>query len=99
MPDMSYGWANLTCERLARLAYRKHGLKSICDRPFSGYGEDQDDTGAGESWSGSPEWLKPVLRGQVLRRRGVFLSLPRIFKRIPAAKRHLIIGKGTNKLI
>ena len=62
MPDMSYGWANLTCERLARLAYRKHGLQSICDRPFSGYGEDQDDTGAGESWSGSPEWLKPGVR-------------------------------------
>jgi GDP-L-fucose synthase len=25
------------------LAYEKHGLKSICYRPFSGYGEDQDD--------------------------------------------------------
>jgi nucleoside-diphosphate-sugar epimerase len=44
MPDMSYGWAKLTCEYLARLAYEKHGLKSICYRPFSGYGEDQDDT-------------------------------------------------------
>jgi len=43
MPDMSYGWAKLTCEYLARLAYEKHGLKSICYRPFSGYGEDQDD--------------------------------------------------------
>jgi nucleoside-diphosphate-sugar epimerase len=43
MPDMSYGWAKLTCEYLARLAYAKHGLKSICYRPFSGYGEDQDD--------------------------------------------------------
>jgi len=43
MPDMSYGWAKLTCEYLARLAYQKHGLKSICYRPFSGYGEDQDD--------------------------------------------------------
>jgi len=43
MPDMSYGWAKLTCEFLARLAYQKHGLKSICYRPFSGYGEDQDD--------------------------------------------------------
>ncbi len=43
MPDMSYGWAKLTCEYLARLAYDKHGLKSICYRPFSGYGEDQDD--------------------------------------------------------
>jgi nucleoside-diphosphate-sugar epimerase len=43
MPDMSYGWAKLTCEYLARLAYEKHGLKSVCYRPFSGYGEDQDD--------------------------------------------------------
>jgi nucleoside-diphosphate-sugar epimerase len=44
MPDMSYGWAKLTCEYLARLAYDKHGLKSVCYRPFSGYGEDQDDS-------------------------------------------------------
>jgi len=44
MPDMSYGWAKLTCEYLARLAYEKHGLKSCSYRPFSGYGEDQDDT-------------------------------------------------------
>lgn len=43
MPDMTYGWAKLTCEYLARLAYEKHGLKSVCYRPFSGYGEDQDD--------------------------------------------------------
>jgi GDP-L-fucose synthase len=43
MPDMSYGWAKLTCEYLARLAYRKHGLRSVCYRPFSGYGVDQDD--------------------------------------------------------
>ncbi len=43
MPDMSYGWSKLTCEYLARLAYEKDGLKSICYRPFSGYGEDQDD--------------------------------------------------------
>jgi len=43
MPDMTYGWAKLTCEYLARLAYQKHGLKSVCYRPFSGYGEDQDD--------------------------------------------------------
>lgn len=43
MPDMSYGWAKLTCEYLARLAYLKHGLKSVVYRPFSGYGEDQDD--------------------------------------------------------
>jgi GDP-L-fucose synthase len=44
MPDMSYGWAKLTCEYLARLAYEKHELRSVCYRPFSGYGEDQDDT-------------------------------------------------------
>jgi GDP-L-fucose synthase len=43
MPDMSYGWAKLTHEYLARLAYEKHGLKSVTYRPFSGYGEDQDD--------------------------------------------------------
>lgn len=44
MPDMSYGWAKLTCEYLAQLAYEKHDLKSVCYRPFSGYGEDQDDS-------------------------------------------------------
>jgi GDP-L-fucose synthase len=42
MPDLSYGWAKLTHEYLARLAYQKHGLKSVAYRPFSGYGEDQD---------------------------------------------------------
>ena len=44
MPDMTYGWAKLTCEYLARLAHEKHGLRSVCYRPFSGYGEDQDDS-------------------------------------------------------
>jgi nucleoside-diphosphate-sugar epimerase len=44
MPDMSYGWAKLTCEYLARLAYSRHGIRSVTYRPFSGYGEDQDDT-------------------------------------------------------
>ena len=44
MPDMSYGWAKLTCEYLARLAHEKHALASVCYRPFSGYGEDQDMT-------------------------------------------------------
>ncbi|MFV1980573.1 MAG: NAD-dependent epimerase/dehydratase family protein [Rhodothermia bacterium] len=44
MPDLSYGWSKLTCEYLARLAHERHGLKSVCYRPFSGYGEDQDDT-------------------------------------------------------
>lgn len=42
MPDLSYGWAKLTHEYLARLAYEKHGIKSVTYRPFSGYGEDQD---------------------------------------------------------
>jgi GDP-L-fucose synthase len=43
LPDMSYGWAKLTCEYLGKLAYQRHGLKSVSYRPFSGYGEDQDD--------------------------------------------------------
>ena len=42
LPDMSYGWAKLTAEYLARLAHQRHGLRTICFRPFSGYGEDQD---------------------------------------------------------
>lgn len=44
MPDMTYGWAKLTVEYEARLAHEKHGLESVCYRPFSGYGEDQDLT-------------------------------------------------------
>jgi GDP-L-fucose synthase len=44
VPDMSYGWAKLTHEFLANLAYQTHGVKSAVYRPFSGYGEDQDDT-------------------------------------------------------
>jgi nucleoside-diphosphate-sugar epimerase len=44
VPDMSYGWAKLTCEYLANLAYERHGLRSVTYRPFSGYGEDQDDS-------------------------------------------------------
>ena len=42
MPDMTYGWARLTCEYLGQIAFQKYGIKSICYRPFSGYGEDQD---------------------------------------------------------
>jgi nucleoside-diphosphate-sugar epimerase len=42
MPDLMYGWAKLTHEYQARLAYEKHGLRSVTYRPFSGYGEDQD---------------------------------------------------------
>ena len=44
MPDMTYGWAKLTVEYVSRLAFEKHGLQSVCYRPFSGYGEDQDLT-------------------------------------------------------
>ena len=32
----------LTCEYLAQIAYNKYDIKSVCYRPFSGYGEDQD---------------------------------------------------------
>lgn len=42
IPDMSYGWAKLTGEYLAQLAYKHYHVPSICYRPFSGYGEDQD---------------------------------------------------------
>jgi GDP-L-fucose synthase len=41
-PDLTYGWAKLTCEFLGKIAYERHGLKSCAFRPFSGYGEDQD---------------------------------------------------------
>jgi nucleoside-diphosphate-sugar epimerase len=41
-PDMTYGWAKLTGEYLARVAATTYGLKVACVRPFSGYGEDQD---------------------------------------------------------
>ncbi len=44
IPDMTYGWAKLTCEYMALLANKKYGLKAVCYRPFSGYGEDQDDS-------------------------------------------------------
>lgn len=40
-PDMTYGWAKLTGEYLARFA-REQGVKVHLFRPFSGYGEDQD---------------------------------------------------------
>lgn len=43
MPDLSYGWSKLTGEYLAILAYERHGIESAVYRPFSGYGEDQDD--------------------------------------------------------
>ena len=40
-PDLTYGWAKLTGEYLAKLAFERNGLQSVCFRPFSGYGEDQ----------------------------------------------------------
>ena len=42
IPDLVYGWAKLTTERLAHIAYQSYGLASVVYRPFSGYGEDQD---------------------------------------------------------
>ena len=42
VPDLTYGWAKLTCEYLARIAHAKHNLNVVCYRPFSGYGSDQD---------------------------------------------------------
>lgn len=42
-PDARYGWAKLTGEQLA-IAAREAGLAVSVVRPFSGYGEDQDDT-------------------------------------------------------
>jgi len=43
-PDLSYGWAKLTCEYLGKLAFERHGIDSAVYRPFSGYGVDQDLT-------------------------------------------------------
>jgi nucleoside-diphosphate-sugar epimerase len=43
-PDMTYGWAKLTGEYLSRIAAERYGLSVACVRPFSGYGEDQDDS-------------------------------------------------------
>jgi nucleoside-diphosphate-sugar epimerase len=42
VPDMTYGWAKLTGEYLARHAANSYGLNVVIYRPFSGYGEDQD---------------------------------------------------------
>lgn len=44
VPDMTYGWAKLTGEYLARHAAKHNGLNVVIYRPFSGYGEDQDFT-------------------------------------------------------
>lgn len=43
IPDMTYGWAKLTGEHLSRLASKYYDLHIACVRPFSGYGEDQDN--------------------------------------------------------
>lgn len=40
-PDLTYGWAKLTGEYLAKQAVEKYGLDVLVYRPFSGYGEDQ----------------------------------------------------------
>lgn len=42
IPDLTYGWAKLSCEYLGRVAWERHGLDSVVYRPFSGYGIDQD---------------------------------------------------------
>lgn len=42
LPDATYGWAKITGERLARYA-EAEGCRILIPRPFSGYGEDQDE--------------------------------------------------------
>lgn len=44
MPDATYGWAKLTGEILAGYAAKTYGLDVVIYRPFSGYGEDQDES-------------------------------------------------------
>jgi GDP-L-fucose synthase len=41
LPDMTYGWAKLTGEYLAKFAHEQYGLDVRIYRPFGGYGEDQ----------------------------------------------------------
>lgn len=41
-PDLTYGWAKLTGEYLAKLTAEKYGIHICCVRPFSGYGGDQE---------------------------------------------------------
>ncbi|WP_109000781.1 NAD-dependent epimerase/dehydratase family protein [Streptomyces rishiriensis] len=41
-PDATYGWAKLTGEKLAAYAAAE-GCRILIPRPFSGYGEDQDE--------------------------------------------------------
>jgi GDP-L-fucose synthase len=42
LPDMTYGWAKLTGELLAKYAHEQYGLDVRIYRPFGGYGDDQD---------------------------------------------------------
>lgn len=42
LPDMTYGFAKLAGEYLARFAQEQYDLPVTIYRPFSGYGEDQD---------------------------------------------------------
>lgn len=42
LPDATYGWAKLTGEKLAQYAAAE-GCRILIPRPFSGYGEDQDE--------------------------------------------------------
>lgn len=44
VPDMTYGYSKMTGEFLANMVVEKHGLKVAVYRPFSGYGEDQEET-------------------------------------------------------
>jgi nucleoside-diphosphate-sugar epimerase len=41
VPDMTYGWAKLSGEFLAKYATEKYGMNVAIYRPFSGYAEDQ----------------------------------------------------------
>lgn len=43
-PDMTYGWSKLTGEFLARIAAKYYDVRVACIRPFSGYGEDQEQS-------------------------------------------------------
>ncbi len=43
-PDMTYGWSKLTGEFLAQITAKNYGVRVACIRPFSGYGEDQEQS-------------------------------------------------------
>jgi nucleoside-diphosphate-sugar epimerase len=58
MPDMTYGFAKLAGEYLARFAYQKYGLDVQIYRPFGGYGEDQSFDYP------FPSIIRRVLRGE-----------------------------------